>query len=71
MCQTGTCRRFKHATKDYLTILISETLQIWWTDMGYEELGLLEKFSFSLFLKLVMISTTDKHTISCGLFKKK
>jgi hypothetical protein len=35
MCQTGTCRRFKHATKDYLTFLISETLQIWWRDIGY------------------------------------
>jgi hypothetical protein len=35
MCQTGICRRLKHATKDYLTILISETLQIWWTDIGY------------------------------------
>jgi hypothetical protein len=35
MCQTGTCRRLKHATNDYLTILISETLQIWWADIGY------------------------------------
>jgi hypothetical protein len=35
MCQTGTCRRFKHVTKDYLTILIRETLQIWLTDIGY------------------------------------
>jgi hypothetical protein len=35
MCQNGTCRRFKHATKDYFTILISEKLQIFWTDIGY------------------------------------
>jgi hypothetical protein len=28
LCQTGTCRRLKHATKDYLTILTSETLKI-------------------------------------------
>jgi hypothetical protein len=35
MCQTGKCRRLKHATKDYLTIFISDTLHIWWTDKGY------------------------------------
>jgi hypothetical protein len=34
MCQTGTCRRFKHATMDYLTILIRETSQLWWTYIG-------------------------------------
>jgi hypothetical protein len=31
MCQTGTFRR----VKDYLTILISETLQMCLTDIGY------------------------------------
>jgi hypothetical protein len=36
MCQTGTCGRLKHTTKDYITILINETLKIWWADnIGY------------------------------------